>query len=500
MNKFIDTLQILEINTQLVSPHLRWVLRNVAAEHSGLKNLNVIAYHENLPEDNWGEAAPIFGGIAINLQRNFDHIIDAVQEDENIFMSIRALLIRELLDTTIHEAFHLKATAEGKVFMNDTDEDVEASALGLKYSWIAAKNWDVDIFMFGGILDDLLEDFIESIKEDCKDKPVMWKELQIYMWDNKLSFYNPEKGQELNMRRTFEARAYDVAPWLEESRKFIGDIAIVKPPIEEQIVEKPITAKEETVISAINTAAHNFATGTQSVREAVASVAVASMAPGIAAVTAPTAYSSDEELSTINYDDTTLLQPSAEMMAVYTAATLPTPSAPPAAPSSLTREEIITTTETVLRSLFWHIFSKCEFNTEGGFNNPNAVLEPVDVTRIPNAAALFTNVNTLNEHGIFTPNYPCNGHIKGLVSKQGLPMYILYLNAAGGLHKRTFIVQNPNKMTGGDNPSLTKWAMEARQGTKIMMLLEDTKGLKAHIKLEPELPLGQEKYELCVPK
>jgi hypothetical protein len=87
--------------------------------------------------------------------------------------------------------------------------------------------------------------------------------------------------------------------------------------------------------------------------------------------------------------------------------------------------------------------------------------------------------------------------ISGLISKQGLPRYALYLNIAGNVVKRTFIPQNPAKTKADGTP--TAWANKVRQGTKIMMLLGDN-GPTAYIELDPNVPLGQEKFVLWANK
>ena len=113
----------------------------------------------------------------------------------------------------------------------------------------------------------------------------------------------------------------------------------------------------------------------------------------------------------------------------------------------------------------------------------------------------------MDENGIRLDQVPCDGIIKGKLSKQQLlPMYELYLNINGNLHKRTFIVQNPNKKDTAGN--YTSWATKVRNGHIIMMLLEDKKptdppgknNMKAFITLNPGTTLGQEEYKLVMPK
>lgn len=146
---------------------------------------------------------------------------------------------------------------------------------------------------------------------------------------------------------------------------------------------------------------------------------------------------------------------------------------------------------TVHKLLFAHVMKNCEINN-GKFYNTKAVLEPVNISHIPFATEVFEKADIFNKDGLYEEKHPCNGSITGLISKQGLPMYRLYINMHGQLHKRIFIPQNPDKLN--TNNELSAWAKEVRKGAKIMIVMKDNSPPVAHIKLEPGMPLGQEEF------
>jgi hypothetical protein len=125
------------------------------------------------------------------------------------------------------------------------------------------------------------------------------------------------------------------------------------------------------------------------------------------------------------------------------------------------------------------------------------VLEKVNIADIPHATEIFCAADTVDATGKFNSKTATTEGISGLISKQGLPRYALYLNIAGNVVKRTFIPQNPAKTKADGTP--TAWANKVMQGTKIMMLLGDN-GPTAYIELSPSVPLGQEKFVLWANK
>jgi len=493
-NKYNETYQLLETGVHRISPHLSWAIRNAAINHCGVA-LNLIAYHEDLPTNNYGEAVPILQGFAINLSKHFYAAVDCVMEEENMWISLRALIIRELLDTTFHEAHHLKAANTAKVYDNPDIENKEATDIGRSKAWEFAKRWDVEITEFGPVIDTLLKDFIQSLREDIKEKMVMWKAIQIHMWDNNLGYFDGDNGVELDIRKTFEAHTKNeagYAPWTEEPMKFKGDA---------EVIEK--TASIETIAETISTTpvAPKPPEPVYQQEPVHTTTPVIHTAPIQTMTSVPSTFMGDDlyDIPQQQFDEDPFEQYTGTVAAITPITQIPRQqtAATPAVNNNLTSEEMATCAEHVIRMLFWHIINKCEFNSEGRYNNPGAVLEPISLAHIPHATEMFTHYNTTNAQGGFVGDVPCNGIIKGIVTGQGLPSYQLYFTFNSVKHLRTLLPVNSGKTDGSGN--LTTWAQQARDGYKRVMWLEKDQGMRATIELSPEAMLGQEEYKI-IPK
>ena len=189
----------------------------------------------------------------------------------------------------------------------------------------------------------------------------------------------------------------------------------------------------------------------------------------------------------------TLVQPAPAVAPI--AAPAPAPPAPqPTTQSHF--EAVSATVGAVLRELFKHVYTKCEFNTAGGFNNPYGVLDAVPIEHIEGATALFTHYDSIISDN-YRSDVPAEGVIRGVVSQGGLPSYKLTINIGGTPMKYTFICQNPNKMKGDQ---LSPWAQSVQAGAKIMMLLAPPntgQGILMHVKMDAhQTEFGQEEVKL----
>jgi hypothetical protein len=101
------------------------------------------------------------------------------------------------------------------------------------------------------------------------------------------------------------------------------------------------------------------------------------------------------------------------------------------------------------------------------------VLEGVNIQSVLTqygADNFIMEYDTLDAEGKYAAEM-CQGMIRGrTTSKQGLPSYSLYLNVNGQRIKRSFIPQNPEKMT---NNAYTKSADEAAGGHMIVWVFKD---------------------------
>lgn len=488
MNHYNTIPGVLETGAELVSPHLRWLIRNAILEHCGNEAVNLIAYHIDIPKNRFGIANAPSRSICINLYEHFEAAMQKCMEDENMFASLRTLLIHELLDTAKHEAHHLLVAHETGN-LDDSDLDEEGAKTAGKLSWMVAKSWDVQVLCFGEFLDEQINTFIASIKEDTKEKPTMWKDLQVYMHENNLGYYNPDKDMELSIMNTFEALAKDDMPWMNEPAKFldttIEESERTQVPMVPAVDDVPVqTYDMQAKAAPIEPVAPITPTPTSALEAAMAMFMQMQTAQQPVVAAQP---SYGDEYPDYSYDN---VPDSFEPEPVVVAA----PVAPMA--SGMPVHDMAKIIETVMRTLFWHVVSKGEFTHEGGYNNPGVVMQPVSISHIPGALNIFTNMDTLDAQGKYAKNQPTNMGIKGMLTKEGLPKYTLFLNINGQLHRRSLVAQNPNAVDG--QGQLKTWAREARAGSKIMYILGDDKnpGVRASIKLAAGSPLGQEEYKL----
>ena len=470
--EFIDMAQLLETGIKQVSPHIRWLLRHAILNHCNSKAIHLIAYCKDIPVDAknnqiWGETFAPTRSIALNLEQHFHSCVNQVQDEDKMHTSLRALIIRELLDTAIHEAHHLKCSLTAGNFSNSKLEEDEAKTESWKKSWLAARYWDAEITTFGPVLDELLTEFMDNIKMDTMEKPTMWKDLQVYMWENQLAFYNPDLDQSCQIKDFFEAQAKTNDPWIDDPKQFMA-LNIAK------AEENLITA--DTVLAPETPKEPESATIDTQVQH-------------------PPEETNNPEMEHVDHVPTDAITIEETLMPEPVVIPAPPTEIPaPPTPTTINVLQIQQAVEGVMRALFVHVMSKCGFTTAGSYNNPAAVLEPVSIHHIKGAEELFSHMDTTDATGVYVGNQPCQGMIKGLVSKQNLPMYRFYLNIGGQLYKRTLIPQNPDKLNA--NQELTKWAEQAREGAKIMMLLEDNKGPRAHLKLAANTPFGQEEFKI----
>jgi hypothetical protein len=465
MKQFIAVTETLVTGLEVVTPHLAWLLRCAIMEHAGNDNVNVISFHNKIPKKVFGMAYPAVRGIAINLEEHVYAALDKCMKDKNRNVSLRALLLHELLDTAVHEADHLKSAAETGDWDNTELNEERAKAEAKKKSWRAAKEWEVDLTSFGPYLEAELETFMTALKEDAKTKTDMWRDLQIYMWDKNLGYYDPSTDLELGIPQTFEALAKDEEPWMKAPAKFISQLGpeVSARPVPPAPVQTPVVAPPpvpEEVIAPVVEEAYQDADSFMDY--------------------------SDNPFDIKEY------MPPAPVEAV---------SNPPELPAQvdgefMTASKILEVAEKVFRTLFWHVQTKCEFTTDGGYNNSAAVLEPVRIDHIEGALKLFTHMCTYDQVGkVYENNQPTTHGIRGILTKEGLPSYKLFMRMNGTLHYRTLLPVNNNRVKDG---AYTKWAQEARNGVRRMFICEEDKGkgIKAHITLPAGLPLGQEKFEI----
>jgi len=464
---YITIAGILETGTELVSPHLRWLMRHAIIEHCGIDAVSQIAYCKDIPLDAngkkiWAETFSATRSMALNLLQHFECCVKRAKTEAEMNASVRTLLTRELLDSVIHESHHLKCSFETGDFANSDLEESEARKAGFKKSWRAAEHWDAHITTFGPMLDTLLEKFIaelRAMKEALGDEEAdMWVDLQVFMWDNDLAFYDPELGLEKTTHQAFEAMAETGIAWIEAPKQFVGDIQTEQEDLsqEDVIYAEPVLPQAPVMPE------------TQDMEHVN--------------------HVPDEAVQVQN----AVIPPPPETPTQEVV--IPAPPAPVAPAVDDNVLQIQRIVGQVMRTLFVHVMTKCGFNTEGGYNNPTAVLEPISLHTIPGAAELITHMDIQNGVGVPQTLQPCNGFLSGIVDKSGkYPMYKFYMTIGGKQYRRSFIAQNPTLTVEGQ---LKPWAKAASEGTRIMALYAETGGPTAHLKLEAGAVFGQEEFKI----
>lgn len=141
-------------------------------------------------------------------------------------------------------------------------------------------------------------------------------------------------------------------------------------------------------------------------------------------------------------------------------------------PNAYTNEQLVEYAARLYAFLDNYIFNKCGWLGNGFFANPNAILEPVDISNVV-PQDFVMECEGLDANGRWNPHLPGGRFIKGQVFKNaGVPGYTLHLNARGTGLKRLIMAQNPNK------PSRS--AADAKAGNRITWVIKDDGGDKWH--------------------
>lgn len=509
MRKYYHLDNKFTIGEEMVSSHLMWLI-NLAMEKAKADPA-VIAFVADSNTIAYGTCFEPAQAIVLNLFHHFESAREVVQKtEEGVFLnkntSIRFVLLKELLDTAFHEALHLTGLNEEQV-----------KGLANDFVFRLAEEYDIEIASFGPTLDGWINEFREECREDIKDDPHAkeFKKLQLHMLDNQVAFFSPESRTEIKkMRKALELFAENaIGKWRSEMDPSFKLFKPNEPVVEAHAIQQPV--QQPTVV--MTPAAP--VTTTTATPVMVPAITTSETLEYFEDDADPSSYDDLDDYCPLDYEDgstggvtqlptmgavppqaatSPAVQPyvapainaPAAPIQVQNSASTPVPAAVVNGDQAAKIQQI---GNTVMRRLFNHVQSKCIFNTAGGYNNPSAIFEPVTIADIEGAGELFVKQDTVNHLGVFTPNVPVAGSLKGCLSKDGLPQYKFSLFIGGKEYKRTFIVQNPNKMKNG---ALTRWAQEAREGVRRMLLLgEIGTATIAYVELVPGLPLGQEEVK-----
>lgn len=498
--QYIEEVELLEVGYNHISKHLGWLLRAmISTTTRSTDAVASIVYNKNLPTNIWGLFYGPTRSIAINLEHHFSFAFDAVQNAEHMHTSIRAILLHDLLDSCAHEAWHAKTCLEDKDWEDGSLDEEGAKEYARLSSWEIAELWDVDLDSFGPVIDELLHSTYKSLKEDVQEADCKeWKKIQYHMLENEINYYNPTTGVEIaSVREVFCAQCRPDLPWVDVDNSLFSSFVglenadtktIMEPAPKPEVlpVEEAAQKPEVTTTPVTSTISPEVAAQPTTTLGAVEPVAEGYDPMDDISCDMGNPYEDEPYVApAITQAQTTLpVTPQQQPATVQS-----TPATAPVNQADALRVQQIA--EKVLRRMFHHVYSKCEFNVEGGYNNPNAVLDPINISDIEGANELFVEQDTLNEVGTFAPRQPINGFIKGLPTDKGLPRYTFYLKIGNELHKRVYLAQNPDTMKNG---APSKWATAAKNGTLRMMLLATGKGVTAYTKLAAGQTIGQEEF------
>lgn len=537
---YISEIETLEVGADNLSQQLAWLLRSTIHFATGENNaaVNSVVYSKDLPKSDsdkirdgvWGAFHAATRAIVINLEHHWNVVMENIQNEKLMNNSMRTLLLRDLLDTCAHEAWHARKCVESHNWRKDDLDEQGAKDNAWKLSWGMAEYWDVNLDNFGPLLDSFMQSLYKDLKEDVQEDDCKeWKKIQLHMLENEVNYYNPESGVEIRtIREVFQAQVGPEIPWMDTDNPLFNAFVSFT-----SIADR--ISKEEEVIGVVSSETNILTPA------AVKSPAVATSpehAPAVAISPEPTPAPAIKKQVVTEHVTTTVCadydplsdsacdmdNPFDDDIATPEMVTQPNITAPvmdnttipveitpaqvavaPAVDGSVTTQQptvpqmdvlrIQKIAEQVLRRMFHHVNTKCEFNTDGGYNNINAILDPINITDIDGASELFTKQDTLDANGVFQSHTDVNGFIKGLPTAKGLPRYTFYMNMGGKLHKRVFIAQNPEKKKA-DGVTPTAFAAKAQAGYRIMMLLADGAGITADITLENGSVLGQEVFNI----
>jgi hypothetical protein len=505
--KYNIATHILTTGRTLISRHLEYIFNMICHEHAP-DLINSINFCADKPKY-FGSSMGSSKAISINLIMHFTH---AVKESKiSPQYSVKSLLIAELVSTCVHEIKHIMLKAEpGIDDDDDSDTDYqenEAQRYEDLHRYDVAKYVNVEITEFGPFIDEMMANFYKELT-DARNNNTMdsWQEQQLYMIDNGIVYHDTRNS--LLLKSMFDFFNYfstnktgwdrSLIPVFEPIEEFeeTTDSTIDTPPStevnteenfyenDENIFNEEIISKQETPYTVTHTT------------EIGPIVVPDNCDPLMNMETCENTYKSDDSFYSDEYeqhDMSSINSNIEETIPTQNIETTPLQAAPEGAVDSQ-MNSLSKITQIVMHRLFNHIFSKCDWNGAGKFDNPNAILDPVSINDIEGAAELFTRIDTYDANGKYKTGLPTNGFLKGIPSQEGIPMYKLHLTVGNQTIKRTFIPQNPNKIKNGQP---TPWAKKAISGHRLAMLLPENGSPKLYIETIPGQLLGQEKLTIC---
>ena len=490
------------------------------AEHVSVLEFRIDNYPQDAEGAVFGMAFADTHSAAINLEHCWHRACKtAAKGEENL--GFLGLLWINVLSAVGHELDHLGMASSDReqyeLMRMDADEvaklEETASDEAMKLIVNLARKFDTEIPAaedFGWFGLKLQELFITDTTKDLDWVKLTQKQIEDGI------VYSEGEGKECKTFRQFVQLAHaSDENWDEQSVLHVdlvshlaGDIIAVNlsdapkvAEVAEQIVEEPLAEATAAVDGdALFVAPADDGEG----------IVVDDDTPGPEAVEMPAAVGAAVQatLPGMEVEAVPLPQPVAAEQAAVTAAAAtavaPAQEVKPALPQcNFDLNMAPALLEALWKRLYHHVFTKCGWqqNPQTGrffFSNAAAVLEGVNVSDIIQhfgADGFIVEYDTINAQGQGPLPEVCQGMIRGhLSTKQGLPVYHVYLNINGNRIKRVFTPQNPEKM--GANNAYSKTAIEAQTGHMIAWVWKDEANDNAPFNEKCAVKIVDNNYEI----
>ncbi len=477
------------------------------------------------------------GAIAINLEELWSSCLTALEEGV-VKLSMTGIVWHELIKTLLHEIYHIDACREPelrKIIEDDMEAaDKEAEELAGEAIIDLVKTLDVEPSPLSDMQFFNVK-VMELMTSEMKDED--WVVRARIMLEENIMYHDEDNDITLTSFREYirgindpdsENESYEQGTSVIDLIFNMDDGSVVK--TAEVLPEPEVEVVEDKAVEAVGAIAEAMIEASVDVVKAVAEtltpVATVPEALGpddIAETLTPAAalalQSTPIPPETVAETSQELFVPlpaeeespvadsafaesvplpeniAAEQAQVAAAAVAVPSTAPPAmtyTPNGLSAETMVAFLKDVYMRLYTHIFTKCgwQLNSDQGFTNPGAVLEPVsiaDLIQLHQAPGLIMEYDTLDANGHLKPE-EMKGHIRGLIfsksNQHGIPAFAIYLNLGGNRVKRSLIAQNPAKITNGQYSPI---ALEARAGHAITWLFSEDENKKFVAKIRDNI-------------
>jgi hypothetical protein len=479
----------------LVSDKLIGVIGEILKLDRGKESFGVrcIEFKDNgMPSGKVGMAYVDAGAVAINLEEIWSSCLSALEEGK-VKLSMTGVIWDELLMTLLHEIHHVFTfqDAEYRALGKEDPEGVEKEAEAWAHERMIefAQKFDIEPTPIANMTFFNVK-LMELMTSDLKDEEwVVKARLQL---EHEVMYDDDENDV---MTKTFREYLRGISDPSEEDKDWEQGVSVIDLifSLDDGSVVK---TKEELPIPAVETVVVD-STGVATVTDTTVETASPAQA-----LFAPAETTDAEGEEVVAADETVDMVPLPDHIAAeqaqVAAAAVAIPAEAPAAtsyePNGLSGETMVAFLKDVYMRLYTHTFTKCgrQLNSDQGFTNPGAVLEPVsiaDLIQLHKAPGLVMEYDTLNASGQRQPEMCDKGFVRGTVfnksNQHGIPAFCIYLNINGQRVKRSLIAQNPAKVNGAGQYS--PMALEARAGHAIMWIMSEDENKKFVAKIRDNI-------------